>query len=303
MWRSFVRTLFVTLVFASSASADSASDSANRWSVQTLSGDIFVASVGQEDWYSPESGQVLNAPFRIRTGATGSVILARGEDTLLVAPQSRIEIQAAQDSPDDGLMTRILQAIGSLVYQVEKRPRQRFEVHTPYLVSVVKGTTFTISVSESDTAVSLDEGSLEVLSKDGLDRALLKPGELARHGKGMGGIQVSDTTLQRSHWGRWHPGNATLDTAGDRQTQIDVAQLQYVPGVPGHANGQPGTAPDPADTAPGLAGTAPGLAGTAPGLAGTAPGLGGMPPGLMGLTPGLSGTGPGKSGAAPGKNK
>ncbi len=317
MWRSVVRALFIALVFASSASADSSSPSANRWTVQFHSGDVSVSSVGATDWRTPEPGQVLSAPFHIRTGATGEMILLRGEDTLLVSPESRIEVRAVEHSPDIGLVTRIQQAVGSLVYQVEKRSRQRFEVHTPYLVSVVKGTTFTISVTEHDTSVSLNEGSLEVLSKDGLHRALLKPGEIARHEKGMGAIRVSDGTLKQSQWGAWHPANARHDTAGDKRSRPDVSLWRHAPHASGTAPGRSGTAPGRSGIAPGRSGTAPGRSGTAPGRSGTAPGRSGIAPGRSGTAPGRSGIAPGRSGMlrgrsgmapgrsgiAPGKNK
>ena len=303
MWRSVVRVLFIALIFSSSASADSSSLSANRWTVQIHSGDVSVSSVGATDWRIPEPGQVLSAPFHIRTGSTGEMILFRGEDTLLVSPESRIEVRAVEHSPDTGLVTKILQAVGSLVYQVEKRSRQRFEVHTPYLVSVVKGTTFTISVTENDTSVSLDEGSLEVLSKDGLHRALLNPGEIARHEKGMGAIRVSDGALKQSQWGAWHPANARRDKAGDKRSRLDVSNWRHAPHVSGIAPGRSGTAPGRSGMAPGLSGLAPGLAGTAPGRSGTAPGRLGITPGRSGTAPGRLGITPGRSGTAPGKNK
>lgn len=112
--------LLFTLVYISSASAESSSPSANQWTVQSRSGEVFFASARTDEWQNPEARQVLSASFTIRTGATGETVLVRGEDALLIAPESRIEVQGAEHSTDSGLVTRIPQAIGSLVYQVER---------------------------------------------------------------------------------------------------------------------------------------------------------------------------------------
>jgi hypothetical protein len=190
---------------------------------------------------------------------------------LLVAPESVIEVRATRRS-DAGLITRILQSIGSLVYEVEKRPQQRFEVETPYLVSVVKGTTFTISVTEREAVVSLEEGSLEILGKDGAHRGLMRPGEIARSKQGTNHIEMSNAQSQRSQWGSWHPANAKQNVGGSKRRGLDVARMQ-VPAHALHSPGLSGSAPGRTGFAPGRSGFAPGLSGSAPGLSGTAPGL------------------------------
>ena len=280
MWRFTILVFLCSVSVSSLALADPSSLSANEWTVQSSSGDVSAATTGPDNWRNIKPGQTLTAPFSIRTAATGQAILIRGDDTLLVAPESAIEVRAARRS-DAGLITRILQSIGSLVYQVEKRPQQRFEVETPYLVSVVKGTRFTISVTERETVVSLEEGSLEVLSKDGTHRGLLKPGEIARSKQGANHIEVSNAQLQRSQWGSWHPANARRDAGGSKRRGLDVARMQ----VPAHALHSPG------------------LSGTAPGLSGFALGRSGIAPDRSGIAPGLSGSAPGLSGTAPGLNK
>ena len=287
MWRFTILVFLCSVTVSRLALADPGSLSANEWTVRSTSGDVSAATIGPDDWRSIKTGQTLTAPFSVRTAATGQAILIRGDDTLLVAPKSVIDVRAARHS-DAGLITRILQTIGSLVYQIEKRPQQHFEVETPYLVSVVKGTTFTISVTEREAVVSLEEGSLEVLSKDGTRRGLLKPGEIARSKQGTNHIEMSNAQSQRSQWGAWHPANAKQNAGDNKRRELDVARMQ----VPAHALHSPG-----------LSGSAPGLSGAAPGLSGTAPGLSGTAPGLSGTAPGLSGTAPGLSGTAPGLNK
>ena len=272
MWRFSILIVLCAVTVSRLALADPNSQSANEWTVRSSSGEVSVATPGPDNWRSIKTGQTLTAPFSIRTAATGQAILIRGDDTLLVAPESVIEVRATRRS-DAGLVTRILQSIGSLVYQVEKRPQQRFEVETPYLVSVVKGTTFTISVTEREAVVSLEEGSLEILGKDGARRGLLKPGEIARSKQGTNHIEMSNAQSQRSQWGSWHPANAKQDAGDSKRRGLDVARMQ----VPAHALHSPG-----------LSGAAPGLSGSAPGRSGFAPGRSGVAPGQSGFAPGLN---------------
>jgi len=312
-------TIFVFLCsFISSglALADSGALSANDWGVQSSSGDVFTTPGGTDGQRRLETGQLLTAPFSIRTGPTGQVTLVRGDDAVLVSPGSELEVQAATQS-EAGLVTRILQSIGSLVYQVEKRAKQRFEVETPYLVSVVKGTTFTISVTKRDAVVSLQEGSLEILGIDGSHRALMEPGEIARTIQGARGIEVINAVPQRSQWGSWHPANAKIDAGDSAKSGLHVART--------HAPARTKHSPDRSDSAPGKKHTPHGQSRTPHGISQVSPGVSRTPPGrsrissefsrtppvrsrippvVRSLTaPGLSRTPPGLSRTPPGRNK
>ncbi len=90
---------------------------------------------------------------------------------------------------DDGVRTKIVQAMGSLLFKVEKRANQHFEVETPYLAAVVKGTTFTVSVDGETSAVHVVEGAVEVTALATGQVGLVKPGYTAvvsqRKGKGL----------------------------------------------------------------------------------------------------------------------
>ena len=80
----------------------------------------------------------------IRTGRNGRVLLVRGEETILISPNSVIGLPTEKK---DGLATTILQQAGSILLEVEKRNVKHFEVETPYLAAVVKGTQFRVSVN------------------------------------------------------------------------------------------------------------------------------------------------------------
>ena len=79
----------------------------------------------------------------IRTGRNGRVLLKRGEETILISPNSVVGVPAEKK---EGLSTTIVQQAGSILLEVEKRNVKHFEVETPYLAAVVKGTQFRVTV-------------------------------------------------------------------------------------------------------------------------------------------------------------
>jgi hypothetical protein len=64
-------------------------------------------------------------------------------------------------------MTRILQDLGAVLFQVDKRGSQHFRVETPLLAAVVKGTTFTVTADREGGMVHVAEGLVEVRAFDG----------------------------------------------------------------------------------------------------------------------------------------
>ncbi|MPY74674.1 MAG: hypothetical protein GEU87_10465 [Alphaproteobacteria bacterium] len=75
------------------------------------------------------------------------------------------------------MLTSVFQKIGTLMFKVHKRPDKHFEVNTPYLVAVVKGTTFTVSVDGNGSAVHVTEGLVEVGAFSGPEKLMLHPGQ------------------------------------------------------------------------------------------------------------------------------
>ena len=71
------------------------------------------------------------------------MLLVRGEETILISPNSVIGVPAEKK---DGMSTTIVQQAGSILLEVEKRNVKHFEVETPYLAAVVKGTQFSVTV-------------------------------------------------------------------------------------------------------------------------------------------------------------
>jgi hypothetical protein len=145
-------------------------------------------------------GATLDPPFTIVTGEDGRAAVSHGQDRLNVSADSHVEVPQPAKA-EKGLITRINQTLGSVLYQVEHRIQDSFEVDTPYLVSVVKGTTFNIHATPDDSTVTLIEGKLWVHTPDLKSEVILKPGQAAIKSRTGKGILVKDqealSTLQR----------------------------------------------------------------------------------------------------------
>ena len=169
----FSRVLTMVLAFGTTSCAFASEDGV--WKVSKFSGEVWMttsgvqsASLGQEDALKP--GDI------IRTGRNGRVLLTRGEETIVVSPNSVIGLPTEKK---DGLSTTIVQQAGSILLEVEKRNVQHFEVETPYLAAVVKGTQFRVSVNDNSTSVSVLRGQVEVTDFKSGQIAQVMPGQVA----------------------------------------------------------------------------------------------------------------------------
>jgi hypothetical protein len=158
------------------------------WSVSKSSGEVWIFSAGAEQ-ASLKQEEVLKPGDTIRTGRNGRVLLVRGEETILIAPNSVIGVPFDKK---DGMSTTIQQRAGSILLEVEKRNVKHFEVETPYLAAVVKGTQFRVTVNAASTSVEVSRGQVEVSDFRSGQIAQVMAGQAATsftHGKG--GLSLS----------------------------------------------------------------------------------------------------------------
>jgi hypothetical protein len=133
-----------------------------EWRLVEVSGPVRVAAPGREAAVAT-SGQVLPVGTNVTTGGGGRAALMNGAQRVVVGPNSRMTV--APDSSN--AMTRVMQDLGSILFQVDKKPSQHFRVETPLLAAVVKGTTFTVTVGPQSDAVHVAEGLVEVRASNG----------------------------------------------------------------------------------------------------------------------------------------
>ena len=150
-----VVTLAILLIFgpASAWAAD--------WRLREVSGGVRVA-VPARAIAPGVAGQVLPIGTSITTGGNGRAVITNGDQRIVVGPNSRTTLAQEQRG-----MTRILQDLGSALFQVDRQRQQHFRVETPLLAAVVKGTTFTVSVDPQGDRVHVSEGLVEVRAISG----------------------------------------------------------------------------------------------------------------------------------------
>jgi hypothetical protein len=174
--------LVVTMAFVLLGGASALAADGGVWSVSKSSGEVWITTPGAQA-ASLKQEDNLQPGDTIRTGRNGRVLLVRGEETILIAPNSVIGVPMEKK---DGLSTTILQQAGSILLEVEKRNVKHFEVETPYLAAVVKGTQFSVTVNAASTSVDVKRGQVEVSDFKSGQIALIMPGQTATsfaHGK------------------------------------------------------------------------------------------------------------------------
>jgi hypothetical protein len=175
-----VATTALVLLLAASACTVAAEN--DVWSVSKSSGEVWIAT-DQAKQVSLKQDETLKPGDTIQTGRNGRVLLVRGEETILISPNSVVGLPLEKK---DGLSTTITQQAGSILLDVEKRNVKHFEVETPYLAAVVKGTQFSVTVSATGTRVDVRRGQVEVSDFKSGQIAQVMPGQTATsftHGK------------------------------------------------------------------------------------------------------------------------
>ena len=127
-------------------------------------------------------GSRYELPIEIETGANDSATFALVNSVIEVSPNSLMRI-VAPENQDVGVVQRVLQQAGSSLFRVHRGTMDRFQVETPFLVSVVKGTVFNVLVRDDGATVSLQEGRLQVNSLDARQTVELAPGDVAFAGR------------------------------------------------------------------------------------------------------------------------
>jgi len=179
--RHGLRRAFAAALTLGMASAAWAADD-GVWSVSNATGEVWIATDGAQQ-VALNQEETLKPGNTIRTGRNGRVLLVRGEETILISPNSVVGLPAEKK---DGLSTTIIQQAGSILLEVEKRNVKHFEVETPYLAAVVKGTQFSVTVGAGNTKVGVIRGQVEVSDFKTGQVAQIMPGQSAtvfEHGK------------------------------------------------------------------------------------------------------------------------
>jgi ferric-dicitrate binding protein FerR (iron transport regulator) len=170
------------------------------WIVAEVEGPAMVR-YDRGAWQRLDLGAAVAAASEIRTGRDAHVVLVRGGDRVRLFAQSYLELPKA--AADDG-MTRLMQWLGEALFEVDPRPSPQFEVDTPWLTAVVKGTAFTIQVSRDSAAVAVSSGTVRVTTLDGAGSDV-GAGRIATAYAGLAGLILEDTPAPGDFAPGWIP--------------------------------------------------------------------------------------------------
>ena len=147
---------------------------AETWHATQVAGEVRVEIAGAPAVRLTVTMAIASDAL-IETAASGTATLMRGDDRVIVAPNSRLRLPA----DDASGFTRIIEQFGELFFQVSKRTQPHFRVEAPLLAATVKGTSFTVSVDDKGTRVQVREGLVLVQNKASADKTFVGAGRIA----------------------------------------------------------------------------------------------------------------------------
>lgn len=153
-----LQAVAVAVTLCGGLAGASAEERTTDWQVGKSSGEVWIRSSSAQP-VALGAAAVLKPGDSIQTGRHGRVLLVRGQDSILIAPNSSITLPPPGG---DATTTTILQQAGSILLEVDRKGPRSFEVETPYLVAAVKGTSFRVSLTGAAATVDVVRGAVEV---------------------------------------------------------------------------------------------------------------------------------------------
>lgn len=140
------------------------------WRVRLAAGDVSVTT-GDDLRMAATPRLALAEGTRVATGANARAVLYRGQEQITLQPLSQLVL--TRTSPSE---TKVLQATGTALYTIGKKAAPHFQVDTPTLAAVVKGTSFSVAVNRTRSDVSVTEGAVQVATLAGSAVTLIRSG-------------------------------------------------------------------------------------------------------------------------------
>ena len=165
----------------------------NVWHVVHIEG--VTQAKTDRDWKDLSAGEELTSPTFLRTDKDSRIILKHRNDKITIASNSLLKLEEERYT-EEGIITKIIQTIGYALFDIEKNTGRKNIVETSYLLSVVKGTTFTVQVTRKQAIVDLIEGQLEVKATNFNASEIINAGQIAQLAKGDTTISIVDASTR-----------------------------------------------------------------------------------------------------------
>ena len=161
--------LLGSMMCSTSAYAQSAA-----WTISEASGRVVIRDSAGD--HPGARGAAVPAGATVMTGASARAILVRGQDFVTLSANARMRLP---DAAKAGGLFQMIQEWGNALFRIEHRRDPHFAVQAPYLAAVVKGTTFSVTVTREGSSVQVIEGAVEAATADGGAHELIRPGAVA----------------------------------------------------------------------------------------------------------------------------
>ncbi|WP_114009898.1 FecR domain-containing protein [Cohaesibacter intestini] len=168
--------LCIAVLFAFLAPQTAMSQDEHSWMVTKVTGSAYIAAK-HENAQRVKRGMMLRPGQTLSTHAKTRIMLKRGKERIQVGPSAIMAIPPARYN--EAGKTTILHQSGRLDLTVNKRDVRHFSVRTPFLVAVVKGTTFAVNVNGRGARVSVSEGTVGVSDHQSGESADITRGQQA----------------------------------------------------------------------------------------------------------------------------
>ncbi len=206
-----------TLLAASPVSLAAVEYEKHDLTVEDAAGPVKVRM--SERWQTPATGMIMSMPSVASTGVNGNIRMRQFKSMISVAANTTVEIL---EGPVPGRpMQRVIQERGNAFYDIAPRGDNKLRVEAAYLVAVVKGTQFNVTVDADTTTIALFEGELQVEAPGVGDVVDLIAGQIARIHRDDPHISIIDMvsgeTLAR---GFGEPGSGS-STTGNILASVD----------------------------------------------------------------------------------
>lgn len=169
--RSFLALAIAALALAIAPASARAQEAS--WRIITQAGNVWVQTPPDAPRVAV-SNRSLPRGAVITTGADSQATLVNGRQRIEMSANSRMTVPGMRNG-----FERILQDMGSIVFDVDHRDTPHFTVDTPRLAAIVKGTRFTITVNDNLDSIAVESGLVEVHSRRGDDVENVATGEMA----------------------------------------------------------------------------------------------------------------------------
>ena len=172
---------FAASILLTGATASRADD----WKIVSIQGEVLVNH--NNHWNRLQTGDVVSDDSIIRSMPRGTALFTRDREKIVIAPNTEIQIVDRQGER----YTTVMEHFGTVGVEANVENVKHFEVRTPYVAAVVKGTIFGVHSDSHGGAVSVQRGVVGVSSSRGDKHSDVRAGLSAEVGPD-GALYIAD---------------------------------------------------------------------------------------------------------------